>query len=113
MRSLKALCLAVMLVSSSNQAWSQQQHSHSAVVAQSVSAPQPNQAQTPVAPQTSASPPAAAMAHGDMHAPTIFTLRSGIAQGRMVYIGVGGEIDGKVNPMLVETVQINLINGEG
>ena len=117
MRSLKALCLAVMLVSSSNQAWSQQQHSHSAVVAQSVSAPQPNQAQTPVAPQTSASPPAAAMAHGDMHAPTIFTLRSGIAQGRMVYIGVGGDIDGKVNPTLTvheaETVQINLINGEG
>jgi nitrite reductase (NO-forming) len=52
-----------------------------------------------------------------MHAPTIFTLRSGIAQGRMVYIGVGGDIDGKVNPMLSvhegETVQINLINGEG
>jgi hypothetical protein len=37
------------------------------------------------------------MAH-DMHAPTIFTLRSGIAQGRMVYIGVGGDIDAKVNP---------------
>jgi hypothetical protein len=52
-----------------------------------------------------------------MHAPTIFTLRSGIAQGRMVYLGVGGEIDRKVNPMLIvhegETVQINLINGEG
>jgi nitrite reductase (NO-forming) len=52
-----------------------------------------------------------------MHAPTIFTLRSGIAQGRMVYLGVGGDIDGKVNPMLVvhegEIVQINLINGEG
>ena len=35
----------------------------------------------------------------------------------MVYIGVGGDIDGKVNPMLSvhegETVQINLINGEG
>ena len=54
---------------------------------------------------------------GDMHAPTIFKLRSGIAEGRMVYIGVGGDIDGKVNPLLVvhegETVQINLINGEG
>jgi len=117
MRSLKALFLAVMLVGSSNQAWSQQQHSHSAEVAQSISTPQPNQARTPVPPQTSASPPAAAMAHGDMHAPTIFTLRSGIAQGRMVYIGLGGDIDGKVNPTLTvheaETVQINLINGEG
>ena len=54
---------------------------------------------------------------GDMHAPTSFTLRSGIAEGRMVYIGVGGDIDGKVNPLLMvhegETVQINLINGEG
>lgn len=54
---------------------------------------------------------------GDMHAPHIFTLRSGIAEGRMVYLGVGGDIDGKVNPTLTvhegEIVQINLINGEG
>src|SRR6516165_6871980 len=106
MRMLNALLLAAALVGCTHQAWAQQ-HSHSAqpLVAQ---APQ-----TGAPAQTSASPPA----HGDMHAPTIFTLRSGIAQGRMVYLGVGGEIDGKVNPMLVvhegETVQINLINGEG
>lgn len=35
----------------------------------------------------------------------------------MVYLGVGGDIDGKINPNLMihegETVQINLINGEG
>ena len=53
----------------------------------------------------------------DMHAPTVFTLRTGIAEGRMVYIGVGGDINGVVNPTLLvhegETVQINLINGEG
>nr|6TFD_A Chain A, Copper-containing nitrite reductase [Hyphomicrobium denitrificans 1NES1]6TFD_B Chain B, Copper-containing nitrite reductase [Hyphomicrobium denitrificans 1NES1]6TFD_C Chain C, Copper-containing nitrite reductase [Hyphomicrobium denitrificans 1NES1]6TFO_A Chain A, Copper-containing nitrite reductase [Hyphomicrobium denitrificans 1NES1]6TFO_B Chain B, Copper-containing nitrite reductase [Hyphomicrobium denitrificans 1NES1]6TFO_C Chain C, Copper-containing nitrite reductase [Hyphomicr len=51
------------------------------------------------------------------HAPVVFTLRTGIAEGRMVYIGVGGDIDRQVNPKLVvhegETVQINLINGEG
>ncbi len=51
------------------------------------------------------------------HNPTTFTLRTGIASGRMVYIGVGGEIDGQVNPTLMvhegELVQINLINGEG
>ncbi|MBN9071314.1 MAG: nitrite reductase, copper-containing [Rhizobiales bacterium] len=51
------------------------------------------------------------------HSATIFTLRTGIAGGRMVYIGVGGDIDGKVNPDIMvhegETVQINLINGEG
>jgi nitrite reductase (NO-forming) len=107
MRMLNALLFAATLVACAHQAWAQQHlHSAPAVVAQ---APQ-----TPAPAQTSAPPPAA---HGDMHAPTIFTLRSGIAQGRMVYLGVGGDIDGKVNPMLVvhegETVQINLINGEG
>jgi nitrite reductase (NO-forming) len=53
----------------------------------------------------------------DMHAPKVFTLRSGIAEGRMVYLGAGGDINGQVNPTLKvhegETVQINLINGEG
>ena len=46
-----------------------------------------------------------------------FTLRSGIADGRMVYIGVGGAIDGKINPVLTavegQVVQLTLINGEG
>lgn len=46
-----------------------------------------------------------------------FTLRSGIAEGRMVYLGVGGAIDGKVNPVLTavegQVVQLTLINGEG
>lgn len=53
----------------------------------------------------------------DMHAPSVFTLRTGIADGKMVYLGVGGDIDGLVNPALTahegETVQVNLINGEG
>ena len=46
-----------------------------------------------------------------------YTLRSGIADGRMVYIGVGGTIDGQANPILSaaegQVVQITLINGEG
>jgi len=46
-----------------------------------------------------------------------YTLRSGIAEGRMVYIGVGGTIDGKVNPVLTaaegQVVELTLINGEG
>lgn len=50
-------------------------------------------------------------------ASAVYTLRSGIADGRMVFLGVGGDIDGKANPDLVlhqgETTQINLINGEG
>jgi nitrite reductase (NO-forming) len=46
-----------------------------------------------------------------------YTLRSGIAEGRMVYIGVGGAIDGKANPVLTaaegQVVELSLINGEG
>ncbi|HVI52059.1 MAG TPA: copper-containing nitrite reductase [Candidatus Sulfotelmatobacter sp.] len=46
-----------------------------------------------------------------------FTLRTGIADGKMAFIGRGGDIDGKVNPVLNvregDQVQINLINGEG
>jgi nitrite reductase (NO-forming) len=46
-----------------------------------------------------------------------YTLKTGIAEGRMVFIGVGGAIDGVVNPTLTategEVVQITLINGEG
>lgn len=46
-----------------------------------------------------------------------FTLRTGIAHGKMVYIGKGGAIDGQVNPTLVvhegDIVQLTLVNGEG
>ncbi len=46
-----------------------------------------------------------------------YTLRSGIAGGKMVFIGVGGSIDGKANPILTavegQVVQLTLINGEG
>ena len=66
---------------------------------------------------TQAGTPPPAAPSTSYHAPLTFTLRTGIASGRMVYIGVGGEIDGKVNPTLIvhegELVQVNLINGEG
>ena len=46
-----------------------------------------------------------------------YTLRTGISEGRMVFLGVGGDIDRKVNPVLSaaqgQIVQITLINGEG
>ena len=46
-----------------------------------------------------------------------YTLRTGIAEGRLAFIGVGGDIDGKVNPVLSaaegQVVQLTLINGEG
>ncbi|HYM30759.1 MAG TPA: copper-containing nitrite reductase [Candidatus Cybelea sp.] len=73
-------------------------------------------------PSTAAPPPPAAAA-GSASAPSAdlsdirYTLRTGIAEGRMVFLGVGGAIDGKVNPELTaaegQGVQITLINGEG
>lgn len=47
----------------------------------------------------------------------VFTLRTGVADGRLVYIGVGGAIDGVVNPDLTvrsgERVRIDIVNGDG
>ncbi len=80
--------------------------------------PAGNQA-TPRAEQAQANQaPQAAPSAGVTYVPDAnFTLRSGIAEGRMVYIGVGGAIDGKVNPILTasegQVVQVTLINGEG
>ena len=45
-----------------------------------------------------------------------YTLTTGLADGRMAFIGVGGTIDGVANPNLVaqpgQVVQITLINGD-
>jgi nitrite reductase (NO-forming) len=95
--------------------------------------PQPAAAAPGAASQSASAPPAAAneqkAAAADRASPSTpssdigyvadakYTLRSGIAEGRMVYIGVGGAIDGKVNPLLTaaegQVVQVTLINGEG
>jgi nitrite reductase (NO-forming) len=49
--------------------------------------------------------------------PVEFTLMTSNADGRIVYVGVGGESDGVINPDLVmqsgEAVRITLINGDG
>jgi nitrite reductase (NO-forming) len=70
------------------------------------------QAPAPAAPPTSSTQPASSYIPG-----LRYTLRTGIAEGRMVFIGVGGAIDGQVNPVLSaaegQGVQITLINGEG
>jgi len=46
-----------------------------------------------------------------------YTLESALADGRMVFIGKGGDIDGKTNPDLAanagDTVKVTLISGEG
>ncbi|MGB7257653.1 MAG: c-type cytochrome, partial [Pseudolabrys sp.] len=76
------------------------------------------------APPATAQPPSGQAAGGPSNQPAVsydpgvrYTLRSGIAEGRMVFIGVGGAIDGQVNPVLSaiegQVVQITLLNGEG
>ena len=70
------------------------------------------------APLPAAAPPASTTQSASSYIPGLrYTLRTGIAEGRMVFIGVGGAIDGQVNPVLSaaegQGVQITLINGEG
>jgi len=78
----------------------------------------PPNTQTPVRPGTAQVTPQAKSGSGAVYFPDAkFTLRSGIAEGKMVYLGVGGSIDGKVNPVLTaaegQFVELTLINGEG
>ena len=46
-----------------------------------------------------------------------FTLQTGVAEGKLVFIGVGGDIDGALNPDLHvqpgQVVQLTLVNGDG
>src|SRR5437773_8268266 len=94
MRKL-ALVVASFVLCLLAPAWAQQ-HQHAAPPA-ALATPERAQAQAPVPPLPRPAPAPGPGAHGgDMHAPTVFTLRSGIAEGRMVFLGVGGDINGKV-----------------
>ncbi len=78
----------------------------------------PAVAQRPQSPAAPAQPSASPHQRTATYLPEIrYTLRSGIADGRIVYLGVGGTIDGQINPILSaavgQRVQIILINGEG
>jgi nitrite reductase (NO-forming) len=46
-----------------------------------------------------------------------FTLQTGIVDGHMVFLGVGGALDGRVNPDLIVkaggSVRVTLVNGDG
>ena len=99
------------------------ENERNAVIAFLASTSPPGAAAPPPASSTSApAPPAASPAlvpqSASSYIPGLrYTLRTGIAEGRMVFIGVGGAIDGQVNPVLSaaegQGVQITLINGEG
>lgn len=57
-------------------------------------------------------------ANNSPYTPNIkFTLRTSIAEGKMAFVGVGGTIDGVVNPTLnvksADVVQVTLINDDG
>jgi nitrite reductase (NO-forming) len=81
-------------------------------------APETPQSSAPAADRPAAITPPPAVSHGMPDMPDVrYTMRSGIAEGRMVFLGVGGAIDGQVNPVLTaaegQIVQVTLINGEG
>jgi nitrite reductase (NO-forming) len=65
-----------------------------------------------------ADPPAQpGMASGPIAAGQDYTLQSAMRDGRMVYVGVGGTIDGVVNPELSAQAgtraRVTLVNGDG
>lgn len=75
-----------------------------------------------VPPEAQAAPPAAAEvlpqdAPAGYTAMVRYALKTDIAGGSMVFVGVGGDIDGVVNPRLTApegaVVQVTLVNGEG
>jgi nitrite reductase (NO-forming) len=81
-------------------------------------APETPRSSAPAADRPAAITPPPAVSHGMPDMPDVrYTMRSGIAEGRMVFLGVGGAIDGQVNPVLTaaegQIVQVTLINGEG
>jgi nitrite reductase (NO-forming) len=97
------------------------ENERNAVIAFLASTSAPGDAAPPAAaraPVPAATPPTSSTQPASSYIPGLrYTLRSGIAEGRMVFIGVGGAIDGQVNPVLSaaegQGVQITLINGEG
>ena len=67
---------------------------------------------SPAVPKVSKQSPAAD------YTPTVrFRLRTELAEGKMAFVGVGGDIEGVVNPTLRvaegDVVQVGLINGDG
>jgi nitrite reductase (NO-forming) len=61
--------------------------------------------QAPQAAPAQASPPAPVADTSYISSDAKYTLRSGIAEGRMVYIGVGGSIDGKCRAAILSSTK--------
>lgn len=62
-------------------------------------------------------PPAETQSAAAVTENVAFTLETAVVEGRLVFIGVGGAIDGVVNPTLQvmtnDVVQVTLVNGDG
>ena len=74
--------------------------------------PAPPARQAPAAPKVSKQSPAAE------YTPAVrFRLRTELAEGKMAFVGVGGDIEGIVNPTLRvgegDVVQVGIVNGDG
>ena len=119
-RPIRSLAFGLGFLLVSGGIWQGQALYDFAIRTSSLAVSGPEKANAATAPVVATPAPAMPAKEGapmsDMHAPTVFTLRTGIADGRMVYLGVGGDIDGVVNPKLVVheggSVQI-VVNGEG
>ncbi len=104
-------------------------HDHDAAATSAPAAPTlTTQGQATPSPAASATQPSTPSAPGDApllaqssasvtYLPDVsYTLTTGLAGGRMAFIGVGGDIDGVANPTLTarpgQVVQITLVNGD-
>lgn len=69
------------------------------------------------APQASPPPILAQSAEVDPVPDVTYRLQTGVAEGKLVFVGVGGDIDGVINPELRaepgQVVQVTLVNGDG
>jgi nitrite reductase (NO-forming) len=72
----------------------------------------------PARPAPAAAPTVSKQSPAADYTPTVrFRLRTELAEGKMAFVGVGGDIEGVVNPTLRvaegDVVQIGIINGDG
>jgi nitrite reductase (NO-forming) len=72
----------------------------------------------PARPAPAAAPKVSKQSPAAEYTPTVrFRLRTELAEGKMAFVGVGGDIEGVVNPTLRvaegDVVQIGIINGDG
>src|SRR5262245_7489894 len=76
------------------------------------------QTRPPARPTPATAPKVSKQSPAADYTPTVrFRLRTELAEGKMAFVGVGGDIEGVVNPTLRvaegDVIQVGLINGDG